>query len=75
MLGHVKFFSFLYSDFPEINSILIFCGNIFFASKKCCLAKISVGAIRATWKPELIVLNADNNDTIVLPLPTSPVRV
>ncbi len=36
------------NNLPDINSILIFLGNIFFANKKCCLANISVGAITAT---------------------------
>ena len=30
---------------------LTFSSNIFFAKLKCWFAKISVGAINATWKP------------------------
>ena len=33
---------------PEIKLMITFLSNIFFAKLKCCLAKISVGAINAT---------------------------
>ena len=54
--------------------MLIILGNIFFARLKCCLARISVGAIKATWKPEFILFIAAKRDTIVFPLPTSPCK-
>ena len=59
---------------PEINSNLKFFEKIFFAKVKCCLARISVGAITATWNPALTLLYAASNDTIVFPLPTSPCK-
>ena len=37
------------SVFPDSISKLIFSENRPFAKLKCCLAKISVGAIKATW--------------------------
>ncbi len=39
---------------------------------KCCSARISVGAMNATWKPFSIATSAAISATIVLPEPTSP---
>ena len=39
---------------------------------KCCSARISVGAMNATWKPFSIATIAAISATIVLPEPTSP---
>ena len=39
---------------------------------KCCSARISVGAMNATWKPFSIATSAAISATIVLPDPTSP---
>ena len=38
----------------------------------CCLARISVGAIRADWKPPLKLAKIARKATRVFPLPTSP---
>ncbi len=40
--------------------------------RKCCSARISVGAISATWKPHSIARAAASAAITVLPLPTSP---
>ena len=39
---------------------------------KCCSARISVGAMKATWNPFSIATSAAISATIVLPDPTSP---
>ena len=39
---------------------------------KCCSARISVGAMNATWNPFSIATTAAISATIVLPDPTSP---
>ena len=38
----------------------------------CCSARISVGAMNATWRPFSIATSAASSATIVLPAPTSP---
>ena len=40
--------------------------------RKCCSARISVGAMNATCRPFSIATSAANSATIVLPAPTSP---
>ena len=40
--------------------------------RMCCSARISVGAISATWKPFSMATNAASEATMVLPDPTSP---
>ena len=40
--------------------------------RKCCSARISVGAINATWAPAAMAWAAAMAATTVLPLPTSP---
>ena len=40
--------------------------------KKCCSARISVGAMKATWKPFSSATSAASSATIVFPDPTSP---
>src|SRR5262249_1892395 len=42
------------------------------AKRKCCTARISVGAIKAAWHPFSIPLTAAFRATMVFPLPTSP---
>jgi hypothetical protein len=39
---------------------------------RCCSARISVGAMKATWCPARMTAQALAAATIVLPLPTSP---
>ena len=39
---------------------------------RCCRARISVGAMKATWSPAFQALQARAAATRVLPLPTSP---
>ncbi|CFN70475.1 Uncharacterised protein [Bordetella pertussis] len=40
--------------------------------RKCCSARISVGAINATWASQAMACAAAMAATTVLPLPTSP---
>ena len=40
--------------------------------RKCCCARISVGAISAAWKPLSRAMSMLSSATRVLPLPTSP---
>ncbi len=49
---------------PKIRKIVV----------KCCSARISVGAMRAVWRPHSAARMAERTATIVLPLPTSPCR-
>src|SRR5260370_292504 len=42
------------------------------AERKCCTARISVGAISAAWQPFSMAMTAACRATMVFPLPTSP---
>ena len=58
---------------PVCNSTFTPSGsNHFWKFRKCCSARISVGAISATLKPLSSAINAVQPATTVLPEPTSP---
>jgi hypothetical protein len=42
------------------------------AARKCCVARISVGAMSAAWKPFSMATSMAWRATMVLPEPTSP---
>ena len=70
-----SFITALSLDFINLDNSLILIGNPLNLSLKfftCCLTKSVVGAIKATWKPDIAAINDARRAISVLPYPTSP---